>query len=52
MGGGALGTERSPGTSQRVGHYLAGGMGIPAPGQQDQLGCVLFHKLLTLREDR
>lgn len=53
MGGGAPGTERSPGTSQRVGHYLAGGMGIPAPGHQDQqLGCVLFQKLLTLREDR
>lgn len=33
--------------------YLAGGMGIPAPGHQDQqLGFVLFHKLLTLRKDR
>lgn len=33
--------------------YLAGDMGVPAPGHQDQqLGCVLFHKLLTLRKDR
>lgn len=33
--------------------YLAGGVGILAPRHQgQQLGHVLFHKLLTLRKDR
>lgn len=32
--------------------YLAGGVGIPAPGHQgQQLGRVLSHKLLALRKE-